>query len=291
MATAAGACGGGAAAPAAPGPAVSNLQLTFAGQTRDFRVYVPPTLDRSRPAPLVLVLGGVGDNTESMTANTGFDNEADKGGFVVAYAQSVDLNWEAGFCCLGQASSGADDVGYLGHLLDRLEAGHRVDAGHVYVVGVSAGAMMAYRLGCEAAGRIAGIGSVAGAMVLDSCHPARPVSVIELHGTADPLVPYAGGAVMPEGVATEPVPSSPDLAARWAAIDGCPPAPATTEAPPVTTSTWSGCAAGTGVRLVTIAGGGHTWYSTGYGPLDGAVDATGQIWGFLAGLRRPPAHA
>jgi len=29
-------------------------------------------------------------------------------------------------------------------------------------------------------------------MVLDDCHPSKPVSVIEIHGTADGEVPYNG---------------------------------------------------------------------------------------------------
>jgi len=41
-----------------------------------------------------------------------------------------------------------------------------------------------YRLACERANRIAGVGSVAGAMILDDCQPSQPVSVIEIYGTA-----------------------------------------------------------------------------------------------------------
>lgn len=53
---------------------------------------------------------------------------------------------------------------------------------------------MAYRLGCELPGRTAGVGSVAEAMALDQCQPDQGVPVIEVHGTADPLVPYQAGA-------------------------------------------------------------------------------------------------
>ncbi|HEX3541288.1 MAG TPA: PHB depolymerase family esterase [Acidimicrobiales bacterium] len=268
------------------GPSVVHRQLSFAGQTRNYRVYVPTTLDPRRPAPLVLVMGGVGDTADSMTNATGFDHEAETGNFVVAYAEGINQNWAAGFCCSGTRSNTVDDVGYLNHLLDRLEADHKIDAARVYAVGVSAGAMMAYRLGCQDADRIAGVGSVAGAMLLDACQPARPVSVIEIHGTADPLVPYNGGAVSPPGVATQPVPATTGLVQHWAGLDTCPD-PATTQTqPPVTTTTWSGCALGTGVRLVTIDGGGHTWYATGFGAVNGSIDATHAIWSFLGSLRR-----
>lgn len=133
------------------------------------------------------------------------------------------------------------------------------------------------------AGRIAGVGSVAGAMVLDDCHPARPVAVIEIHGTADPLVPYGGGRTA--GGATQPSPSTAEVVARWAALDQCRPEPAVDTKPPVTTSTWTGCAGGAGVKLIAIEGAVHTWYASGLGPANGAVGATHEIWSFLSGIR------
>jgi polyhydroxybutyrate depolymerase len=149
-----------------------------------------------------------------MTNATQFDREAATGNFVVAYAESARPSWSVGFCCAGPDSNAVDDVGFLNHLLDQLQRDYRIDAARVYAVGVSAGAMMAYRWACADAERIAGVGSVAGAMLFDSCHPAKPVSVIEIHGT--------------------------------------------------------------------IEGGGHTWYTPDYGPSNGAVDATHEIWSYLS---------
>ena len=48
----------------------------------------------------------------------------------------------------------------------------------------------------------------------------------------------------------------------------------------------AGCAAGTAVTLVSIDRGGHTWFAQGLGPANGAVDATGDIWSFLAAVHR-----
>jgi len=173
-------------------------------------------------------------------------------------------------------------VAFLTRLIDQVQADHKIDAARVYVVGVSAGAMMAYRMGCEAADRIGGVGSVAGAMVLDTCQPSRPVSAIEIHGTDDGLVPYEGGRTA--GGATQPSPPTPAVTQRWAELNGCP-QPAVEQAqPPVTTATWAGCAEGTGVKLITIAGGGHTWFATSFGPADGAVDVSTELWSFFSGL-------
>lgn len=279
------ACGGSAGRSAAPAaPAVQHKQLTVGGLSRSYRLFTPLSLDRTRRVPLLLVLGGVGNSAESMVEATGFDRVAETGELIVAYPDGVNRTWNAGYCCLGDAATGPDDVAFLGRLIDDVEATNNVDPARVLIVGVSAGGMMSYRLGCEMAGRVAGVGSVAGAMVIDDCHAASPVSVIEIHGTADGLVPYEGGRTV--GGATQPSPPAMAVVQRWAEIDGCPTAAVVDTEGPVTRSTWTGCAAGTVVRLVTIEGGGHTWFAPGLGPANGAVDATREIWELLRSARR-----
>lgn len=164
-----------------------------------------------------------------------------------------------------------------------MQATSKVDPERVFAVGFSAGAMMAHKLGCDLAGRIAGVGSVAGAMVLEECRPSRPVSVIEIHGTADGLVPYEGGRTA--GGATQPSPPTREVVKRWAELDGCQPTPATTTEGVLSTSMWTGCREGTSVQLITIDGGGHTWFAPLLGPASGALDATRVVWEFLSGLR------
>jgi polyhydroxybutyrate depolymerase len=64
-------------------------------------------------------------------------------------------------------------------------------------MGMSNGAMMSHRLAMEMQPVPAAIAAVAGTMALSGeCRgPPRPVSVLIIHGTDDPLVPYGGGAV------------------------------------------------------------------------------------------------
>jgi polyhydroxybutyrate depolymerase len=279
------ACGGsGEQTEPPPPPAIQQRTLEVGGLSRTYRLFAPLSLDRSRPAPLVLMLHGVGNSAQSMVEATQFDRTADTAGFIVAYPEGVNQTWNAGYCCLGGASSAPDDVAFLGRVIDDVQARHTVDPARVFAVGVSAGGMMAYRLGCELSGRVTGVGAVAGGMILDECRPTRPVSVIEIHGTADPLVPYEGGHTA--GGATQPSPPTVALVERWAELNRCP-MPSTTQTEgPVRRATWGGCAEGSAVKLVTIEGGGHTWFAPGLGTANGAVDATAEIWAFLSGPRR-----
>ena len=233
----------------------------------------------------MVVLGGFGNDIDAMISATMFDQLAEeKRHFIVAYAKGIRDTWNGGYCCLGREPTGPDDVAFLTQLIDQVSAQHKVHPGRVYVTGISAGGIMAHWMGCQAADRVAGVGSVAGAMVLDDCHPSKPVSVIEIHGTNDEEVPYEGGHTA--GGAKQDSPSSAAVVQKWAALNGCP-NPATEERRDfVVTSSWSGCAAGSAVKLVTITGGGHTWFATELGEADGAVDASREMWSFFEAL--PP---
>jgi polyhydroxybutyrate depolymerase len=98
----------------------------------------------------------------------------------------------------------------------------------------------------------------------DLCPPGTDRPIIEFHGTADPIVPYEGGAVNAQGFTGMATPDVKATAAKWAAHNGCVGSGALRVAPDVVRTTWKRCAADGDVVLYTIAGGGHTWP----GPID-----------------------
>ncbi len=273
-------CGGGTAPP--PPPAVQNGQLTIDGVPRTYRVFVPPTLDRSRPAPLVLVLHGGANTAQDAVRITSFDKQASLGEFIVVYPEGTRTEWNAGSCCGSAPERNPDDVGFLTQMLDRLQRDYAVDPERVFVTGASNGAMMAYRFACERADQVRAVASVAGAVRAAACQPSRPVSVLEIHGTADPLLPYEGGRPDAVEAAGAMYPSTPAMIQRWAEIDSCPPPQPPKVSGAVTTELWRGCANDTTVSLITVQGGGHIWFTPGLGGPNGALDATGTIWRFFS---------
>ena len=59
---------------------------------------------------------------------------------------------------------------------------------------------MASRLACDRADVVAAIAPVSGTLGAGTrCTPSRPVSVLEIHGTSDRVVPYAGGGMVGRG--------------------------------------------------------------------------------------------
>ncbi|MBV8086769.1 MAG: prolyl oligopeptidase family serine peptidase [Chloroflexi bacterium] len=282
------------AAATAQGAAAAGLgegALTWQGVSRSYLVYHPESLDRTRPAPLLLVLHGGGGTAENMVAGTGFDASADEFGFVAVYPEGIGHTWNAGLCCGVARAQGVDDAGFLSALVSVIAADQAVDPARIYATGVSNGGQMAYALACQRPDVFAAIGVVASTMDPAACQPRLPVSVVHIHGLADQNIPFAGGIGAKE-LSRPPIvyPSVPSAISRWRQIDGCQDVPSATLEGNVTISSASQCAAGTAVTLYTIAELGHAWPGgprlTGPNPrqLDqptNDIDASGVIWSFL----------
>ena len=223
------------------------------GHNRNYRLHkpagVPPT------ARLVVVLHGGFGSAEQAERSYGWDQLADSEKFVVAYPDGLNRAWnvDGGGCCGRPARENVDDVGFISAAVADIAKNLGVDPARVYATGMSNGGMMSYTLACDTT-LFAAIGPVSGTQVAQ-CRSPRPVSVMAVHGTADPLVPYGGGPG--RGFAHINGPPVPELNAFWRNVDHCQPPTAETSGT-VTTST-AGCADNRGVVLVTVADGGHQW--------------------------------
>lgn len=271
------ACGGPSTAGSTPSPNGAHAAtLMVDGVQRTYLVYRPTTPHKL--APLVLVLHGSQRDAKSVEDRSQYDALAQQQGFVVVYPEGVDLFWNAGNCC-GPAAT--DDVTFIKDLIAKLVADGSIDSKRVFVVGVSNGAMMAQRLGCELAGQISAIASVAGSLVTDSCSPSRAISILEMHGTADNLIPYEGAASCFESASgvTERCLSTLAVMEGWATRDGCPASPVKTDSGITKTYTWAPCRDRSIVVLDAIDGAGHNWF----GPdlLAGEPSATQVTWSFF----------
>lgn len=246
----------GADASASAGVDTSGT-LSSGGIDRTYQLHVPAGVDH--PAGLVINLHGAGMTAGEQAAATNYNAVADQYAFVVAYPNGVDMSWADGRGASVPDREGVDDVGFLVALIDRLSRDHGVPPGRVFVTGMSAGAFMATRLACERADLVAAIAPVAGTLgTAARCTPSRPVSVLATHGTADPVVPFAGGGMIGRGGPSE-IESAQGMVNGWRNVDGCTGAPVEDVVGGVHRFTSPGCADGTEVVLVQIDGGGHVW--------------------------------
>lgn len=249
--------------PALASPGEAWGQLSFGGLQRSYLVHAPAGLDH--PAGLVLNLHGGGGTGAGQAALSHYDTVADQLGLVVVYPDGIDLSWADGRGASKPDRRGVDDVGFLVALADRLVHDYGIDPGRVFATGISAGAFMANRLACDRADVVAAIAPVSGTLGTGvGCAPSRPVSVLAYHGTGDPVVPFAGGAMIGRGGNSDVVPA-PVMAARWRAMDGCSDVPihdilpSTGDGTAVQRFTGVGCVGGAAVDFLQVDGGGHTW--------------------------------
>jgi len=223
---------------------------------------------------------------------------AARAGFVVAYPDALG-DPPAWNTLPNLGNRRPDDVAFLRALVQQEQGSRSLDAGRIFVCGHSSGALMCYRLAAQASDLFAAAGIVAGSIgyklpdgrTWTFGEPQRPVSVIHLHGTDDPLVPYNGGSRRGESGSVLSVADSIDF---WVQHDGCDPSPreAPTSDGQATARTYTGGREGTEVTLWTIQGGGHEW--PGWAGADrraggssAGLSATDLIWDFFAAHPRP----
>jgi polyhydroxybutyrate depolymerase len=268
--------------------------LVHDGLARSYVVHVPQRVEqRGVPVPLVLVLHGGGGNADNAEMMTGFTEEAEKEGFIVAYPDGTGrfgklLTWNAGHCCGYAMKNRVDDVGFINEMIDKLIKNYPIDPKRIYATGMSNGGMMTHRLGIELSNRIAAIAPVVATLFGDEARPHYPVSALMINGMLDQHVPYQGGP--PGGRfsdAWDGTPTKPTLeqAAFWAHADGCMDPPEQKDDSAFVLTRYR-CPAGQDVELYLIKDNGHAWPGGKQGSRMGdkpstALNGTGVIWEFF----------
>lgn len=246
---------------AAAGP--NRQSLAVGNETRSYLVSNPAGL--VGPAPVVIALHGAMQTPESFRAYFGLDAAAAAHGFVAVYPEGEGKVWNDGRPAamrLKAVLRPGDDAAFLVALARRLVADGIADPARIYLTGISNGGFMVERMACEFADLFAAysvIMATTPANAREDCHPARPVPILFIHGTADTVITY-NGFWTPVGATL----SAPDSADFFARLNGC--GGATKRSLPdldrldgttVTERTWQGCADGATVTLLSVEGGGH----------------------------------
>ncbi len=180
---------------------LSQGSIEVAGLTRRYRTYVPKGLPKG--APLVVVMHGSGEGIQQVRVDTGYSFErlADQHGFAVVYPKSYAFDWNDCSSIGDTKVNGvsADDVGFLGALVDKLVGEIGLDPTRVFAAGVSNGGSMGIRLALEQPSRYRAVAAVIANLPAAQNFQCKPVaqttSVMIMNGTKDPLVPYAGGEI------------------------------------------------------------------------------------------------
>ncbi len=276
----------------------TSFTIDAGGAQHPVRIFVPSSYDGT-PMPLVMNWHGLGSDGPQQAQFTAYETLAEAEGFLVAHPTGVAAptdtrkSWE-----LAQFDDpGRDDIEMAETMIDRLIADYCADPTRVYSTGMSNGGFFTSRLVCELPNRIAAAVSVAGLTHDDGCDPERAVPFMAYHGTADAIVPFAGGTstLVAENATPEALEFfnqiMPEEFAQFAASNGCDPDP-TVEAvsAEVIRYDYANCTDGVPQVFFEITDGGHTWPGSPLGPflLDTLgyttddVNATADGWAFMS---------
>ena len=259
------------ARPHAPGD--FSETIVSGGTMRSYKLHVPPSYVEDEPMPLILNWHGLGGSATGQQSYSQLPVKADTAGFIVAAPQGLGGPANHNFATIAPEP---DDVLFTNDLLDELESQLCIDPARIFSTGMSNGAQMSTRLGCNASERIAAIAPVAGWYfppfspnfpTEPGCISARPMPVIAFHGDADGIIPFEGGpglfGILFRSFEDEIMP-------EWAAHNGCDSPPEQIKvAQNVRRYRHENCDEGAALDLYLVQGGGHVW--------PGAVGATQEI--------------
>jgi polyhydroxybutyrate depolymerase len=256
-------------------PGESRQTIVAGGRERSFVLYTPDGVGIGEP--LVIALHGRLGTGAGMEKLTHLERIAARERFLLIYPDGVRKSWNDGRETPAE-KEGVDDIGFIRALMDSAVRHCGVDTKRIYVTGISNGGFMTMRVAVELSDRVAAAAVVAATMDEGTAPGANgrrgshaglgstisPVSVLIMHGTDDPLVPFEGGSVHSNAVG--PIFSHDSTVNWWVKADGCGGTPSARsiadsagDGTTVTIRDYTGGARGTEVISCVIQNGGHTW--------------------------------
>lgn len=161
------------------------------GTERNYALYTPA----QTPRFLLTVLHGGHGSGKSVARLTDFYDLAEKHRILIVFPDSAGNHWNDG---RSTTNNGQDDVEFLSLLSQRLAHDYGISSNQRFLIGISNGGMMAYRVACESAGSFDAISAVIANLPvaqMTQCDAYPPPDLLIILGTADPLMPWDGGEV------------------------------------------------------------------------------------------------
>ena len=276
-------------------PGDYRFSFVHDGITREYLVHVPKTY-RGAPTPMLVALHGGGGDADFQADDSKYKliTASEQHRFIAVFPNGysrfpsgIIATWNAGNCCGAAQKNNSDDVGFIREVIHRMERQASIDPKRIFATGMSNGAMMDWRLACEAP-EVRAIAPVEGTdNTTGRCVPPHPVAVIEFHAADDPNVPFNGG--VGTGPSHTDFVSVPATQAKWVRLDRA--ASATQRVltvPGAHCDVHAADRGGAPVELCVTDTGGHSW--PGGGTQQGrkqpsmAISANDLMWNFFSSL-------
>ncbi|MBU6453586.1 MAG: alpha/beta fold hydrolase [Cyanobacteria bacterium REEB67] len=258
------------------------------GNDRAFNMHVPASYQKGHQMPAVVMLHGITENADSFAADTQMNAKADKEGFIAIYPEGnpllksqSHLAWNVPNWDIFHPSRHANDVQFVGKVIDQATKELSIDPNRTYVAGFSNGGMLAQEVAAQNSDKVAAVAIVSAALSGKDKEPTNPVSVIDIHGTADTVVPYQNWDNSFRLVDMQPVAYTGTF---WKKADNIEGPSITSERNGITVQDAINSKTGVEVKQIGIEGGTHTWPGAAHndGAADKSLEATDEIWDFFS---------
>ena len=255
------------------------------GISRSYKLYIPASYNSSTAVPLVLNLHGRGSTSAQQLFYGDFRSIADTANFIMVLPQgTVHSSWGATFwnAYFGQP---VNDINFLSELIDTISQNYNIDQDRIHATGMSNGGYMSLALAAGLDNKIASVASVTGTMTVifpSSPVNTKPISVLQIHGTADSTVKYNGD------ISSQSVNS---VLNYWKTHNNTTTTPIIDSVPNINLSdnstaikyTYGGGNSNTEVIHYKVVGGEHTWpgAAVNIGVTNKDFNASDVIWKFF----------
>jgi polyhydroxybutyrate depolymerase len=247
--------------------------ITIDGKTRTYTIHLPWNYQAIKTFPILFALHGSGGKSEETQRLFQLDPLADKYGWIVIYPQAIYKNWNIpGISSFGDVDTSANDLHFISTLIDSVSALYKGDSTQIYVTGLSRGGKFALYLASKLNSRIRAVAAVC-ASIPRNMEPDyrfnKPIPVLLINGTADPLVNYNGGygrlnVGQNVGPGFDMMPTD-ALVGKLRTLNNCDSIAVVTDMP--NTNAGDDCTATKSfykshkapVEFIRVNGGGHTW--------------------------------
>lgn len=183
--------------------------------------------DGQSNSSLVFVLhGSGGDGLGARNGAIKLQNVAEKENVLVVYPDGYKRYWNE---CRKAATSDANlkninENAFFDGMITYFKTKYKIDTRHVFAVGTSGGGHMAYKLALTMPGKFRAITAIIANLPTEDnmdCAPSgKPVSVMIVNGTKDPLNLYNGGEMRIPNVYLGTVRSTDQTFRYWARLSG-----------------------------------------------------------------------
>ena len=263
-----------------PVPGQNIVSQTIRGQLVDRTFLIrAPEEQTNNSYPVVFFFHGAGGSGEAVLSNNpDISALIDAGEFIGIFPDGYEQRWNV------SGETNADDVAFVSLIINSLDADSSFNLDRVYGVGISNGAGLVNKIAKEAS-VFSGIAPLISQQTVATGEtvPSQALSVFQVNGTDDELVPLNGGI----GVADSDFMSAQDSAENWASNFNCEMTPSSRSTTwgerSVEEVTFTGCLDNKKVRYFIAEDTGH---STEFGE---DFDLYQLIWRFFRSTDRDDA--